>query len=84
MSFDSARPGQNYALVTQGADHYLGNLICRLERENPPQQDALMMLNAVSTTFLDALLKSSPQALAFLQSKQLEKLSSGFSTLSSR
>ena len=44
MSFDSARPGQNYALVTQGADHYLGNLICRLERENPPQQDALMMV----------------------------------------
>jgi predicted dienelactone hydrolase len=84
MSFDTASPGENYALVTQGADHYLGNLICRLERENPPQYDALEMLNAVTTAFLDAYIKDDAGAREFLQSDSLSTITGGFSTLQRR
>lgn len=83
-AFDSARPGHNYLLVTQGADHYLGNLICRPEREVAPQQDALNMLNASSTAFLAAYLKQDEQAKRFLQSGQLQQLTTGFSSLEFR
>jgi hypothetical protein len=84
MSFDTASPGENYALVTQGADHYLGNLICRLERENPPQYDALKMVNAVTTAFLDAYVKDQAQAKEFLQSGSLPTITVGFSALQRR
>jgi predicted dienelactone hydrolase len=84
MSFDTASPGENYALVTQGADHYLGNLICRLQRENPPQYDALKMVNAVTTAFLDAYVKDDMQAKAFLQSGSLPTITGGFSSLQRR
>ena len=81
MSFETALPQDKYALVTQAADHYLGNLICRPERDVAPQQDALNMLNASSTTFLDAYLKGDGKAKSFLQSTQLEQLTGGFSVL---
>lgn len=84
MAFDTAVAGHNYSLVTQGADHYLGNLICRPEREVAPQQDALMLLNASSTAFLAAYLKQDPKARVFLQSRQLHQLTAGFSSLDYR
>ncbi|WP_337881080.1 hypothetical protein [Rheinheimera sp.] len=84
MAFDSAQPGHNYLLVTQGADHYLGNLICRPEREATPQHDALTMLNASSTAFLAAYLKQDDRAKQFLQSGQLQQLTAGFSSLEFR
>jgi predicted dienelactone hydrolase len=84
MSFDTAMPGDKYALVTEGADHYLGNLICRLDREQPPQHDALNMVNAVSTAFLDAYIKGDQAALAFLQSGSMQTLTSGFSQVQQR
>ncbi|MDF3125298.1 hypothetical protein [Rheinheimera sp. 1928-s] len=84
MAFDTALAGNNYMLVTQGADHYLGNLICRPERDVAPQQDALMLLNATSTAFLAAYLKQDQQAKAFLQSGELRDITSGFSVLEYR
>ncbi len=84
MSFDTAKEGNNYALITQGADHYLGNLICRPEREQAPQHDALKMLNATSTAFLDAYVKDNAEALAFIEGDQLATLTSGFSVLERR
>ncbi|ARN74603.1 alpha/beta hydrolase family protein [Oceanicoccus sagamiensis] len=84
MSFDTAIEGNNYALITQGADHYLGNLICRPEREQAPQHDALMMLNSTSTAFLDAYVKDSAKALAFIDGDQLATLTSGFSIIERR
>lgn len=65
-------------------DHYLGNLICRLDREEAPQHDALLMVNAVSTAFLDAHLKSNTQALNILHSDVLSQLTGGFSQISRR
>lgn len=84
LSFDTARPGRNWLLVVAGADHYLGNLICRTRRAAPPQRDALRMVNAVTTAFLDAQLKEDPAARAFLEGGALQRVTDGFATLSRR
>jgi predicted dienelactone hydrolase len=84
MSWESALPGHKYALVTQGADHFLGNLICRTEREATPQTDALRMLQSVSTAFLDAYLKDSAAARTYIDGDSLAEKSQGFSRLDRR
>lgn len=84
MAFDTAKPDHKYALITQGADHYLGNLICRPEREQEPQTDALNMLNASTTSFLNAYLKADESALNFISSSQLNELTHGFSVIEQR
>lgn len=84
MSFDTAQAGSNYALITQGADHYFGNLICRPEREQAPQYDALSMLNTVSVAFLDAYLKEDQAAHRFLAGDTLQQITDGFSVLERR
>lgn len=84
LSFDTAPSGHNWLLVVEGADHYLGNLICRPEREAPPQNDALRMVNALSVTFLNAQLKDDDAARAFLQKRPLQTLTSGFARLEHR
>jgi predicted dienelactone hydrolase len=84
MSFDTARPADKYALVTQGADHYLGNLICRLEREVAPQHDALRMMQIATTAFLDAYLKGKERAKAFIAGDELARATGAFSVLSRR
>jgi dienelactone hydrolase len=81
MSWETAQPGDKYALVTQGADHYLGNLICRVERDQAPQEDALRMVQLASTTFLDAYLKEDMAAAVFIGSDRLNKDTQGFSRL---
>jgi len=63
LSFDGAKPGHNYSLVVDNADHYLGNLICRPERETPPQHEALGVINDASLAFLDWHLKGKATAL---------------------
>ena len=84
LSFDTAQPGQNYVLVTQGADHYLGNLICTLDREAAPQFDALNSLNATTTAFLDAYLKNNKEAANFISGDELSELTRGFSVIERR
>ncbi|WP_101757788.1 alpha/beta fold hydrolase [Oceanicoccus sp. KOV_DT_Chl] len=84
MSFDTATPGVNYALITQGADHYLGNLICRLDREQVAQHDALKMLNVTTIAFLDAYVKELPAAKEFIVSDSLAVVSDGFSVIERR
>jgi predicted dienelactone hydrolase len=84
MSFETAVPGDQYALVVQGADHYLGNLICRLELEAAPQQEALALVNNTVVAFLDAYLKDDPDALAFLRSGNIDQVSQGFAQLEFR
>ena len=84
MSYESALAQDKYALVTQGADHYLGNLICRTGREAPPQNDALRMMQIATTAFLDAYLKNDEAAREFIASDQLSLLTAGFSALSAR
>ena len=84
LSYDTAPAGRNWVLVTQGADHYLGNLICRTDRDKPSQVDALRMVNAMAVTFLDAFVKDDAAARAFLDSHPLAELTGGFSALEKR
>ena len=84
LSFDTAVAGHQYALVVQGADHYLGNLICRPERDEPPQHDALNMVNTLVVAFLDAYLKQSAAAQEFLQSFLRNDPTEGFAVLERR
>ncbi|MFV8783958.1 alpha/beta hydrolase family protein [Microbulbifer sp. SA54] len=84
MSYERGAKGLNNLLVTEGADHYFGNLICRLEREAEPQEQALLMANAVSLAFLDAQLKDNLQAREFLASNTLSTATGGFAQLSQR
>lgn len=84
LSYDTAAPGRNWLLVVEGADHYLGNLICRPERKEPPQRDALLMVNALSVTFLNAELKHDALARDFLEHNTLQNLTGGFARLEHR
>lgn len=84
LSHDTAKPGLNWLLVVEGADHYLGNLICRTGREAAPQRDALAMVNALAVNFLDAFVKDDADARAFLASPALAGHTGGFATLSQR
>ncbi|QFU76496.1 hypothetical protein EY643_12970 [Halioglobus maricola] len=84
MSHDRSPAGDKYALVIDGADHYLGNLICRPEREAEPQHDALRMVNAMGVAFLDAYLKNLPLAWAALQKDRMAEVSDGFARLDRR
>ncbi|WND03508.1 hypothetical protein QGN29_03865 [Temperatibacter marinus] len=84
LSYRNAPEGENYLLVTEGADHYLGNLICRLDRNEAPQQDALKMVRATTTAFLDAYLKQKPAAKAFIDSEKLQQVTADFSRVTKR
>jgi predicted dienelactone hydrolase len=85
MAYDRAVAGNNWALVVEGADHYLGNLICRPEREVAPQHSALKMLNASSLAFLDWKLKDSKDAAVWFDGRQsLDELTQGFAQLTKR
>lgn len=83
-SWETAIPGDKYALITEGADHYLGNLICRTQRDAAPQTDALLMLRGVTTAFLDAYLKGSDAARFIIDTDLLATTTSGFSRLDRR
>ncbi len=84
LSWETAQPGSQYALVVQGADHYLGNLICRPELDEPPQHDALAMVNTATVAFLNAYLKEDATALDFLRSGQLSSVTAAFAQLDIR
>ena len=53
-AFEAAPPGDKYALVLDGADHYFGGLIGRFDRPGPVQSAALAKAVDLSTTFLIA------------------------------
>jgi predicted dienelactone hydrolase len=84
MSWENSPGGNKFALVVEGADHYLGNLICRTEREHPPQQDALDMVLIATTAFLDTHLKSDHKARDLVESNALEQASNGFARILQR
>jgi hypothetical protein len=84
LSFDTAPQGRNWLLVVEGADHYLGNLICRPGRKVAPQHDALRMVNAVTLSFLDAWLRDAAPAQQLLAERPLSTLTGGFADLEFR
>jgi len=53
-AYDASEPGDKYALVLDGVDHYFGGLICKAEAPGPPQTRGLLDAVAVSIDFLKA------------------------------
>ncbi len=64
IAYETARPGQNYLLVIDGMDHYLGNLIGRLDREALSQPIALEIVTAATLEFMHAYLTADDSAVA--------------------
>ncbi|MBX2846795.1 MAG: hypothetical protein KTR16_00630 [Acidiferrobacterales bacterium] len=62
ISYLTAQEGNNYLLVLDEMDHYLGNLIGRLERDGPPQTLALQNLSEISLTFIESYLTQDDEA----------------------
>ncbi len=84
LSWENAPPGNNWMLVVDGADHYLGNLICRLDRDQAPQRDALQMVNASAVSFMHSITRGDDEAHRLLHSNLLESRTRGFARLSQR
>lgn len=84
LAYENSPPGRHWLLVIEGADHYLGNLICRLERDAPPQHEALAVVNAVSLQFLHAWLRERPEAQTFLAERPLAALTANYARLTLR
>ncbi len=84
LSFDSAPPGDKSLLVIEGADHYFGNLICRLQREATPQHEALQLTNAVAVDFLSRHLLGTGGKRTGEPAPTLEALTGGFARIERR
>ena len=70
----------HYVLI-EGADHYLGGLICRTDVPGPPQHEALRIATATSTTFLDAYVKNDLNAWRSMRFGDLNAATKGKATL---
>jgi hypothetical protein len=79
-----APPGDKYAVITEGSDHYLGGLICNAERGGDPDPGGLAIVAAMTTMFLDAYLKEDPAALEYLQSVDVPARTDGGATFQYR
>ena len=71
----------HYVLI-DGADHYLGGLICRTDVPGPPQHEALRIAAATSITFLDAYVKNDLNAWRSMRFGDLNEATKGKATLS--
>jgi dienelactone hydrolase len=70
----------HYVLI-EGADHYLGGLICRTDVPGPLQHEALRIAAATSTTFLDAYVKNDLNAWRSMRFGDLNAATKGKATL---
>jgi len=70
----------HYVLI-EGADHYLGGLICRNDVPGPPQHEALRIAAATSITFLDAYVKNDLNAWRSMRFGDLNAATKGKATL---
>ena len=79
-SFTRSLSPHHYVLI-EGADHYLGGLICRNDVPGPPQHEALRIAAATSTTFLDAYVKNDLNAWRSMRFGDLNAATKGKATL---
>ncbi len=70
-------PGDKYSVILEGADHYLGGLICNPERGGEADPGAVAIVRAMTTAFLDAYLKEEPAAREFLRTADVASLTQG-------
>ena len=68
--YDIAPPGGKYLLVLDGADHYLGGMVCRDDVPKSPRgAEYVQAFNDASTLFLRAYLQDDAAALSALSAK---------------
>lgn len=72
-----APPGDKYSVIVEGADHYLGGLICNPERGGEDDPGAVAIVRAMTTAFLDAYLREDPDAREFLRTADVAGLTQG-------
>jgi hypothetical protein len=75
-----APPGDKYAVIVEGSDHYMGGLICNAERGGEPDPGGVAIVAAMTTVFLDAYLKGDAAALEYLQSVDVPARTDGRAT----
>ncbi len=84
QAFLLAPPGDKYSVITEGSDHYLGGLICNAERGGEPDHEAVVIIRAMTTAFLDAYVKHDPDALRFLNTADVSDLTGGQASYQAR
>ncbi len=62
-----APPGDKYSVITEGSNHYMGGLICNAKLGgDTPDTDAVEVVRAMTTVFLDAYIKKDRRAKRYL------------------
>jgi hypothetical protein len=79
-AYTESPPGDKYSLVLEGADHYLGGLICRDNKGGDADPVAVDNVRAAQTAFLDAYIKGDKRAEDWLRSTDFSTTSSGRAT----
>jgi len=77
LAYTLGPPGDKYAVITEGSDHYMGGLICNPDRGDEPDHAGVQTVAAMTTNFLDAYLKQDKQAKEYLQTADLDALTGG-------
>ena len=77
-------PGDNYSVITQGTDHYMGGLICNDKLGGEPDYEAVRVVRAMTTAFLDAYIKDDPAAMDYLRTADLAEITDGYANLQQR
>jgi predicted dienelactone hydrolase len=77
QAFTMSPPGDKYSLIIDGADHYLGGLICNPERGGDPDPQAVEIVRTVTLAFLDAYLKDSQSGMDYLLTGDIRGQSGG-------
>jgi hypothetical protein len=73
-----------YYLYMEGSDHYLGGAICRDDVPGPKDYEAVSIVNATTTAFLNAYIKDDSKAMAFIRSETLGEKTDGRAALTIR
>jgi predicted alpha/beta-hydrolase family hydrolase len=66
-AYQEAPPGDKYAVILEGVDHYFGGLICKPGAPGPPQSDQLDQAVRLSIAFLNAYGAKDGRALRQLE-----------------
>jgi len=74
----------HHYVFIEGADHYLGGLICRTDVPGPFQYEALRIAAATSTTFLEAYVGNNADAKQAMLFGNLDLVTSGKATLATK
>ena len=74
----------HHYVFIEGADHYLGGLICRTDVPGPFQYEALKIAAATSTTFLEAYVGNNANAKRAMLFGNLKSVTSGKATLTTK